>query len=97
MKSDNQATPPSADMTAVEAAQLAAEHGRCHGAPEVPGDRDDTLRRGGSDEPRGTRTKVRAGAPAPILSEAPSQAGRKTRPRAAPQHAPRGVLPLQLL
>lgn len=92
MKSDNQATPPSADMTAVEAAQLAAEHGRCHGAPEVPGDRDDTLRRGGSDEPRGTRTTVSAGAPAPILSEAPrravKQAVRRARER---RHSTRRV------
>lgn len=78
-----------ANMTAVEAAHLALEHGRALG---VPGDRDDTLRRGTSDEPRGTRTSVHEGVPAPILPDAPKRAIKAAAKRARNRrHSPRRV------
>lgn len=90
MKSDNQM--PSAgpaNMTAVEAARIAEAHGRALG---VPGDRDDTLHRGGSDEPRGTRTEVSAGKPEPILPDAPKRALKAATKRARDRrHSPRRV------
>ncbi len=89
MGNENRKPATPANMTAVEAANIALKHGRALG---VPGDRDDTLRRGGSDEPRGTRTSIRTGSPEPILPEAPKRALKAAAKRARDRrHSPRRV------